>query len=403
MQSDLVADVPRFSLAERDRRWAHVRALMRQEKLDVILVPPNTGLWDQFGANVRYLTGIGGGCAQVGAVFPLDGAVTAVTNPDVDVRYWRARQDWVDDIRPVTTWGASADCIARLHELGVDKGRIGITGLAGNTRYPEGVTSHGFVEQIRQAFPEAALVNANLLMERARFVRSEEEIGFIRKGVEVIEQALEVLRREARPGVPENVVYARMMASTVEQGGELPTMMLWAAGWPQPPSNQYMPSRRPLCAGDMISTEAEARWGGYIAQNTRQMFVGPVPDEYRRMFDRQQEALHACYDRIRPGNTMGDILAVANSFTDDDYECRLLMHARGLGDDSPIVIYSTTDELMRGWVLEAGATFIVKPEIRTRENARHVSRHVYWGDMIVVTDDGAQRLGTSTPEIMSIS
>ena len=45
MQSELVTDVPRFSLAERDSRWARVRALMRQEKLDVIFVPPNTGMW----------------------------------------------------------------------------------------------------------------------------------------------------------------------------------------------------------------------------------------------------------------------------------------------------------------------------------------------------------------------
>jgi len=30
---------PQFSLAERDRRWAAVRALMRAERLDVIVVP----------------------------------------------------------------------------------------------------------------------------------------------------------------------------------------------------------------------------------------------------------------------------------------------------------------------------------------------------------------------------
>lgn len=399
MQNDLVVDVPRFSLAERERRWTRVRDLMRESKLDVIFVPPNTGLWDQFQANVRYLTGIGGNCAQAAAIFPLDGTVTAVTSPDVDVRYWRERQDWVDDIRPVASgWGFAEASIARMRELGLDEARIGITGLSGNTRYPEGVTSHGFYDQIRDAFPKAALVNANLLMERARFVRSEEELAFITQGVLLIEQGLEVLRREARPGVPENVVYARILASTIEGGGELPTMILWAAGWPQPPSNQYMPSRRPLCAGDLISTEAEARWGGYIAQNTRQMFVGKVPDDYQTMFSRQQEALHACYSKIRPGNTMADILAVAASFTNDDYQCRLLMHARGLGDDSPIAIYDARDKQMSDWRLEAGATFIVKPEIRTRDNAKHV----YWGDMIVVTDDGAKRLGHSTPEIMSI-
>ena len=399
MPDDLVMGVPRFSVQERDGRWARVRTLMRQDKLDVIFVPPNTGLWDQFQANVRYLTGVGGNCVQAAAVFPLDGQVTAITSPDVDVSYWKARQDWVADVRPVSSgWGFAQSSVERLRELGLAKARIGITGLSGNTRYPEGVTSLGFYNQLRDAFPEAELVNANLTMERARFVRSAEELAFITQAVGLVENALELMRSQARPGVPENVVYARMLASMIEGGGEIPTMILWSAGSPQPASNQYMPSRRPFRTGDVISTEAEARWGGYIGQNTQQMVVGRVPDEYQRMFALQQEALAACYDKIRPGHTMADIINVASGFSNDAYECRLLMHARGLGDDSPIAIYSARDKAMSDWQLEAGATFIVKPEVRTRDNAKHV----YWGDMIVVTDGGAKRLGRRTPEIIGV-
>ena len=400
MQNELVTDVPRFSLTERDSRWARVRNLMRQEGLDAIFVPPNTGLWDQFQANCRYLTGIGGNCAQAAAVFPLEGGVTAITSPDIDVHYWKARQEWIEDIRPVASgWGFAESSIDRLRELGLDKARIGVTGLSGNTRYPEGVTSLGFYNKLRDAFPHAQLVNANLMMEHARFVRSEEELAFISKATTLAEGALEVMRREARPGVPENVVYAHMLASMIEGGGEIPTMILWSAGWPQPPSNQYMTSKRPFYAGDMISTECEARWGGYIGQNTQQMFIGKAPDEYQKMFALQQQALAGCCEKARPGNTLGDVLATASSFSNDNYECRLLMHARGLGDDSPIAIYSARDKEMSDWKLEAGATFIIKPEIRTRDGAKHV----YWGDMNVVTENGAKRLGQRTPELIEIS
>ena len=34
---------PRFSTAERDRRWKAVRALMRAQNLDVIVTPQNSG------------------------------------------------------------------------------------------------------------------------------------------------------------------------------------------------------------------------------------------------------------------------------------------------------------------------------------------------------------------------
>lgn len=399
MQNELVADVPRFSLAERDHRWSRVRALMREEGLDAIFVPPNTGLWDQYQANVRYLTGIGGNCCQNAAVFPLEGDVTAITSPDVDVRFWNGRQDWVDDIRPVTVgWGYAGAAVERMRELGLDRARIGITGLAGNTRFPEGVTSLGIFNRVRDEFPQAELVNANLVLERARFVKTEEELSFMRTADALVEQALEVLRREAQPGVPENVVYARMLASMVEAGGELPTMILWSAGSPQPPSNQYMPSRRKLCVGDVISTEAEARWGGYIAQNTQPAFVGKAPDEYRRMFVLQQEALAACYEQLRPGRTVGDLVDVAAGLSTDQYEVRLIMHARGLGDDSPMAIYSARDELMRNWEIEERSTFIVKPMVRTPD----LTKRLYWGDTVAASEHGAVRLGSRPPELMEI-
>ncbi len=69
---------PRFSLAERDRRWQAVRELMRQQNLDVIVTPQNSGHSADYQANTRYLTHCGGGEPDLAAVFPIDGAVTAI-------------------------------------------------------------------------------------------------------------------------------------------------------------------------------------------------------------------------------------------------------------------------------------------------------------------------------------
>ena len=67
---------PRFSLAERDRRWRAVRELMGQHDLDVIVTPQNSGHSADYQANTRYLTHCGGGEPDVAAVFPLQGEVT---------------------------------------------------------------------------------------------------------------------------------------------------------------------------------------------------------------------------------------------------------------------------------------------------------------------------------------
>src|SRR5687767_5961589 len=80
--------VPRLSLAERDLRWARVRALMERDKLDVLITLTNSSSWDAGNSNGRYLTSIGGNCAQISVVFPLDGPVTAVTGPVPTPAFW---------------------------------------------------------------------------------------------------------------------------------------------------------------------------------------------------------------------------------------------------------------------------------------------------------------------------
>ena len=70
MSAASLSFVPRFSLSERDQRWARVREFMAQDGIDALFVAPSTGLFDQFQANLRYLTGLGGNHCQLAAIFP---------------------------------------------------------------------------------------------------------------------------------------------------------------------------------------------------------------------------------------------------------------------------------------------------------------------------------------------
>src|SRR5215813_3145869 len=62
--------LPKFSREERTRRWARLRELMRQHHLDAIIGFPNQSHWDQFQADIRYLTHIGGHQTEVAVVLP---------------------------------------------------------------------------------------------------------------------------------------------------------------------------------------------------------------------------------------------------------------------------------------------------------------------------------------------
>ncbi len=142
--------IPTFSLKERDRRWNLLRQAMRTAGLDAVVSLPAEGHWDQFGCDTRYMTQIGGTQTEVGAVLPLEGDVTAVVRGANEIEWWGLAQDWVKDIRP-SRRSYGEPVIERLKEVGAE--RVGIIGLSGLVRAPEGVVPWGTFEKIRQALP----------------------------------------------------------------------------------------------------------------------------------------------------------------------------------------------------------------------------------------------------------
>lgn len=391
-----VFEVPYFSAAERDRRWGRVRELMAQDGIDVIVAVPHTGHHDHFSAYTRYLTGLGGYSLEVGAVFPIADEVTAIVVPDVAIDRWRAQQDWVTDIR--THGRAFGDgLIARLRELMLDRSRIGLAGLTGVPRFADGIVAHMFYERLKQAFPNAELCDCTHLLDVARYTKGTEEIEFLRSSVAYAEDAIVALRETVRVGVTENEAYAAMLAAMVARGSEVPAMIMWAVGRSETLVSAGPPTARRFESGDIIRVEVEGRCAGYCGQVTQMAVLGQLSPGYRDMWKIQQEAVSLCSELTRPGITLGE-LATRTETIAKRTPCRIrfLMHGRGLGDDAPIYVFSADDEI-KGWVLEENASFIIKPMV-----LRDGYADVVWGDSVIVTPAGAQRLGTIEPAILEL-
>ena len=390
-------DVPRFSLAERDRRWRLVRQLMAQEGLDVIVTAINTGHCDHFQANTRYLTGIGGNCGEAAAVFPLDGEVTAIAMGIPPVHYWLGFQDWVTDVRNCNRYFGKG-IVERLRELNMDKGRIGVAGLYNIGRAPEGVMPYGTMRAMEEACPNATFVDSTDLWEKARYVKSREEIDVLAKAVELVEKSIDVMAATARPGVRECEVYAAMLHAMVREGGEVPTMLQWSAG-PEPHGNNIMPTLRPLQQGDVVMNEIEARWAGYVGQGVQPMFIGRVDSVWHDIFRTCQEILAVTYEVFKPGITIGELNECIVDWGEKhtSFMVRPLLHGRGLGDDAPISARSTTDTHAR-WRLEENVVFILKPTVATPDGRKRL----YWGDCVVCTPQGTRRLGKRPVDVIQI-
>jgi Xaa-Pro dipeptidase len=257
------------------------------------------------------------------------------------------------------------------------------------------------------------------LLDEAQFVKSREELAFLERSIELVEGAIETLVQEARPGVPEARVYAQMMASMLARGVEMPALLLWAAGSPQPPSNTFVATGRPLQLGDIVTGEIEASFGGYSGQVTITGVMGDVPPEYAEMFRLQQEILDRAYERCRPGMMIAELLTSGQEVTQGTpYQSRMIVQSRRSGNDAPVAVFGGQDERIHTWRIEERCVFVIKPQVLIPEwtisaswspcsrsggnetATGHGARMVCWGDTVVATSSGAQRLGKCPREFL---
>lgn len=394
---------PQFSLAERDRRWTAVRKRMREADIAAIVVPNNTGHSTDFQANARYLTHVGGGGdADIAAVFPLEGEVTAIATSAA--ARWPTVQDWTSDVREARrSYGRAT--VERLKELGVDNATIGITGLGEDTRSPEGTILLGFWRALKAAFPKARFVDATKLVAEVRIIKSNEEVEALRTSTSIIEKGIEAKIKAARVGTPDYQVWAAALSAMMMHGSEMPVHQNWLSG-KNPNRTLTRPTFRKLEFGDLIIDELEASWMGYRAQVVQHVFVGKADPLHVELMKIQQEVFAALIESFRPGLTVGELAEVTvragakatpKAGMAAGAEARLTLHGRGAGDDGPIMVGNMKDSPDLRREIAENMVCIMKPSVELGEGK---DRAIYrFGDTIVARKGGGVRLGTLPPEL----
>ncbi len=397
---------PRFSLAERDRRWKAVRSKMAEQNIDVIVTPQNTGHSMDFQANTRYLTHCGGGGdADIAAVFPLEGEVTAIATSAA--ARWPTVQDWTKDVREARREYGKI-IVERLKELKVENGRIGITGLGEveGTRTPEGTILHGTFTRIREAFPNAQLVDATPILTEVRYIKSPEEIDALTKSMEIVELGYQAEIEAARPGVKDWEVWAAAQYGMMRNGSEMPVHCNWVSG-KNPKRTLTRPSMRLLEFGDLIINELEASWIGYRSQGVQPVFVGAADPVHRELIKVQREIFNRVLESLKPGITVKELAeltmktaesAAPKSGPAAGARGDLNMHGRGAGDDGPIITAHAKSPRQLGVAMQENMVYIFKPSAISADG-EYLST---WGDTVVVTKNGGRRLG-KRPHDLAVS
>ena len=301
---------PVLTLAERDRRWAGLRAIMARHDLAAIVVGSFQGrerlesyLIDDFLDSIVILPRLS---EPVVLAFS-----TARVSRMAESRR-RGYVPWVDDVRIGFGGFKTADV---LRERGLERARIGLVGLSSTAPgESEGLVPYNFHQHITTQLPHVEIVDFTHHLTDFILVKSEEELALMRFAAQVSERACEAMIAAARPGATEADVYAEIVREVYRWGCELryPFLSLQSGpdniGWGVPSWTVRAERPRTLAAGDLVQAEIHTTYGGQESQVQMSIALDPVADAILACEDVAQRAYVAGVRAIAPHRTFADVV-----------------------------------------------------------------------------------------------
>ncbi|MGL5735861.1 MAG: M24 family metallopeptidase [Beijerinckiaceae bacterium] len=287
-----------FSDREFDRRRHALLAVMADARLDgLLLFEQESMFWltgyDTFGFCFFQ-------CLYVGS----DGRMALLTR-SADLRQAQ-HTSTLNDIR-IWKDGANANPVADLKALLTDFGvpgrRLGVEYLSYGLP-----AAHGrALDATMQGF--ATLADASGLVARLRAVKSPEEIAYVRRAATLCDAADAAAIALTRAGADEGEILAGMHSAIFAGGGDYPANEFIIGSGQDALLCRYKTGRRRLDVQDQLTLEFAGAFRHYHCAAMRTHVVGEPHPLHRRYHAAAREALLACEDALRPGQTAGDVFA----------------------------------------------------------------------------------------------
>ena len=367
-----------YSLAERDRRWKAVRENGAKAGFDCVLVPLGNGI------DGRYMTQLR--CSAM--VLPTDGRAPIV------IADRRSSNAWVAE--PWQTGREWAEPMGEaLLDLGMERARVGVAGLKGGSvthcSAIDGVVNHTAFVHAMSKVPNAAFADATDVIGFARYVKSEEEISFVRESAQVAAIGLDELAQLARPGVDAGILYAGVLARLLEARSEYSpvAMSIDAIGTEKPKRYANPPLGRRLESSALITAEISAIRGAQWTQVCQQILLGQIPAEWKPLIDVHKEVYEAGLAMIKPGTTFGALGDFVNGFGDRrSVKTIVQLQGCGYGDDGPLFTARTASNHARDLPVEKGNVLVWKPLVMSADKKIQFS----FGGPVIVGERGCEPL-----------
>jgi Xaa-Pro aminopeptidase len=303
---------PILSVAERDRRWARIRELMRERNLEGLLVAG-------FRAREMYETYISDDYNEGCVIFPYDGDPVVISW--AYLRVMRARWSkergaalWVDDYRVASSGHGVADVVIEKHLAEANLGVVGLKSQAPTEVY--GAIPANFWEELTAALPNVRWTDISEEFSHLMLVKSEEELAQVRYAARAAEAACRVLVEVTAPGVGEEVVFAEAIREMLRHGiGVRYPMIVMNSGphtlsWGPPRWTTTGEAPRILQRGDLMQAELMPLCGNQEVQVQMTVALDPLDETSKKCERVARASYQAGVKALKPGMTFAELVAV---------------------------------------------------------------------------------------------
>ncbi len=292
---------PPFSDAEMARRHGVVRAAMHAKGLDALVVYGSLGWGTSVGqVNLQYLTRYAG-LRETFLILPATGEPTMLIA--LDLHLPNARElAYVKDVRPID---GGRGLVARLRDLRLERGRIGVVGPGPSSGITAGWVTL-FVEHrdlLASGLPDATFEDVTPWFEEFRLVKSDEEAALLLRAGQLTDLAYEEVFQLTRPGVSHTDLRRAVATVAARHGATYPFAHLGSFSMADPEGYypDFYPTDRRVTLGDVMLTELALGYGNYWGKIWGTYFVGRPTADYVRLFAVAAEVHDRIVSALRPG------------------------------------------------------------------------------------------------------
>lgn len=381
-----------ISTSELERRWKAAREMMREHKVDYLLMRQDE---EFLGGYVKWFSDFSARHSYpFTIIFPVEEEMTFINcgafppaepsfPPQWAVRGVKRRlgAPYFESVHYTSTYDAEL-------AVGVLKERKRATiGLVGKSYIP--IT---FYEYLRKHLPGWKFVDATDWIDQIKVIKSEEEIELIKRTAALQDAAMEHVRKSIRPGRRTFELLAEAQYSCVMQGSERQLILVNSAppGMPVPFQFRHF-QNRVIREGDQFSILIEVNGpGGFYTEIGRIFSIGKPSQELQDAFGVALEAQELTRKLLKPGANPKDIWDANNEFLQrKGYFPEQRLYAHGQGYDlveRPLIRY---DEPMK---IQPGMNITIHPA------ATHSAVWATVCDNYMVTETGVSPCLHQTPK-----